>query len=39
MNKTRMTFTADRHKVNEGEIVEINWSCDGADTVQLTIDN
>ena len=34
-----MTFTADRHKVNEGEIVEINWSCDGADTVQLTIDN
>lgn len=39
MTQQRMTFSIDRHTVTEGDIVEITWQCDGADSVWLTIDN
>lgn len=35
----RMTFTTDRTTVTEGEIVALQWSCPGASSVDLTIDN
>lgn len=35
----RMTFTTDRGTVTEGEIVEVRWTCPGASSVELTIDN
>ena len=35
----RMTFTTDKNKVTEGDIVEVCWDCPGADSVELTIDN
>lgn len=34
-----MTFNIDRRSVTEGDIVEINWQCEGAESVTLTIDN
>ena len=34
-----MTFTIDRTKVTEGEIVEVKWDCSGAQTASLTLDN
>ena len=34
-----MTFTVDRTTVTEGDIVEIRWDCNGAERVELTIDN
>lgn len=34
-----MTFDIDRRSVTEGDIVEINWQCEGAESVTLTIDN
>lgn len=39
MDKQRMTFEIDRRTVTEGDIVEITWSCEEADSVNLTIDN
>lgn len=35
----KMTFTVDRTKVTEGDVVEVRWDCTGADRVELTIDN
>lgn len=35
----RMTFTADRTTVVEGDIVGVHWDCPGAERVELTIDN
>lgn len=35
----RMTFTVDKHKVTEGDIVEVCWDCPGADRAELTLDN
>ncbi len=34
-----MIFKTDRCCVTEGEVVEINWQCEGAENVTLTIDN
>ncbi len=34
-----MIFEIDRHSVTEGDVVEIRWQCEGADSVKLTIDN
>lgn len=34
-----MTFTVDRTSVTEGDVVEVRWDCNGADRVELTIDN
>ena len=39
MDKQRMTFEIDRRTVTEGDVVEITWSCEEADSVNLTIDN
>lgn len=39
MDKQRMIFEIDRRKVTEGDIVEITWQCEGADSVSLTLDN
>ena len=39
MNKQRMIFEIDRRSVTEGDVVEINWQCEGAEEVKLTIDN
>lgn len=35
----KMTFTTDRTSLTEGEVIEINWNCNGADSVELAIDN
>lgn len=35
----KMTFITDRTSLTEGEVIEINWNCTGADKVELTIDN
>ncbi|MBR1799349.1 MAG: hypothetical protein IJ761_05565 [Bacteroidales bacterium] len=35
----RMTFCADRHRLTEGEVVVLQWQCEGAQQVNLTIDN
>ena len=34
-----MTFNIDRRTVTEGDVVELSWQCDGAESVTLTIDN
>lgn len=34
-----MIFEIDRRTVTEGDIVELTWQCEGADSVTLTIDN
>lgn len=34
-----MIFEIDRRSVTEGDVVEINWQCEGAEEVKLTIDN
>lgn len=34
-----MIFEINRRTVTEGDIVEINWQCEGADSVSLTLDN
>ena len=39
MDKNRMTFNIDQRTVNEGDVVELTWQCDGAESVTLTIDN
>ncbi|MBO4600457.1 MAG: hypothetical protein J5641_06930 [Bacteroidales bacterium] len=39
MDKQRMTFDIDRRTVTEGDVVEVKWQCDEAESVQLTIDN
>jgi len=39
MNQHRMTFDIDRRTVTEGDVVEVNWQCVEAESVQLTIDN
>ena len=39
MDKKQMTFTVDRGTVVEGEVVEVAWACQGAERVELTIDN
>ena len=39
MAKQRMIFEIDRRSVTEGDVVEINWQCQGAEEVMLTIDN
>lgn len=39
MDKQRMTFEINRRTVTEGDIVEISWQCQGADSVMLTLDN
>lgn len=39
MDKNRMTFDIDRRTVTEGDVVELSWQCDGAESVALTIDN
>ena len=39
MDKHRMTFNIDRRTVTEGDVVELTWQCDGAESVTLTIDN
>lgn len=39
MDKERMIFEIDRRTVTEGDVVEINWQCDSAEQVILTIDN
>lgn len=35
----RMTFNVDRTTVTEGDIVEVQWDCSGAERVELKIDN
>ncbi len=35
----RMKFTIDKSTVTEGDIIEIQWDCPGAEGVELTIDN
>lgn len=37
--KPKVTFTADRHKVTEGDIVELRWNCPTAQSASLTINN
>lgn len=37
--ENKMTFTVDRTTVTEGDVVEIQWNCLGADRVELKIDN
>lgn len=37
--ENRMTFNVDRTTVTEGDIVEIQWNCTGAERVELKIDN
>lgn len=39
MDKQRMTFDIDRRTITEGDIVEISWQCEGADSVSLTLNN
>lgn len=39
MDKQRMTFDIDRRCVTEGDVVEISWQCEGADSVMLSLDN
>jgi len=39
MDKKQMTFMVDRGTVVEGEVVEVAWECQGAEKVELTIDN
>ena len=39
MDKHRMTFNIDRRTVTEGDVVELTWQCDGAESVMLTLDN
>lgn len=39
MDKQRMIFEIDHRTVTEGDVVEINWQCEGADSVMLTLDN
>lgn len=39
MDKKRMTFDIDRRTVTEGDVVELTWQCDGAESVTLTLDN
>ena len=39
MDKHRMIFNIDRRTVTEGDVVELTWQCDGAESVTLTIDN
>lgn len=34
-----MTFKVDRTSVTEGDVVEVQWDCTGADRVELKIDN
>lgn len=34
-----MTFSIDKTKVTEGDIVEVKWDCSGAQTASLTLDN
>ena len=34
-----MSFSIDRNKVTEGEIIEVSWAERDADTVTLTLDN
>ena len=34
-----MTFDIDRRTVTEGDVVELTWQCDGAESVTLTLDN
>ena len=34
-----MTFDIDRRTVTEGDVVEVKWQCDEAESVKLTIDN
>lgn len=34
-----MTFTVDKTTVTEGDVVQVQWDCAGADRVELKIDN
>lgn len=34
-----MIFETDRRTVTEGDVVELSWQCEGAESVTLTIDN
>ena len=38
-NDDNMSFSIDRNKVTEGEIIEVSWAERDADTVTLTLDN
>lgn len=35
----KMTFTADRTSLTEGEVITITWDCKNAERTELTIDN
>ncbi len=35
----KMSFNIDRTTVTEGEIVQVDWNCAGAERAELTIDN
>ena len=37
--KPKINLSVDKKRVTEGDIVEIRWSCENADTVQFTLDN
>ena len=37
--KPKIDIKIDKTKVTEGDIVELQWSCEHADSVQLTLDN
>jgi len=37
--KPKIELSVDKNRVTEGDVVEISWSCENADNVQLTIDN
>lgn len=37
--KPRIELSVDKKRVTEGDVVEIHWSCENAENVQLTIDN
>ncbi len=39
MSNQRMIFDIDRRTVTEGDVVEVKWQCDEAESVKLTIDN
>ena len=34
-----MVFEINRHSVTEGDVVELTWQCNGAERVDLTLDN
>ncbi len=37
--KPNIQLSVDKSKVTEGDVVEMTWSCENADSVRLTLDN